>query len=145
MRRRNWRARGAGSEFDDPANTAFIEHLVASLPRDLLHCSQVRLDGRPLSSALYFRRGRELLFYKGAFDPDYARCSPGMAHFAMAAEWAISNGFDALDFMQGEEPYKFQWADTAAETASHLIAPLSGWPVWAWNAKARKLIVEYKV
>lgn len=145
MHRVNWNNRGEGSEFDDPASCAFIEKIVSGLPLELLHYSELRLDGRPLSCNLDFLLDDEVLFYKGAFDIEYASYSPGMVHIAKVSEWAIGEKIRVLDFMQGEEPYKYLWADGVRDTVSHAVSPLEALPVWLWNAKLRKLIIEYKV
>lgn len=145
IHRVNWNGRGEGSEFDDPVNCRFIEAVAAGLPIELLHYSELRLGGKPLSCNFDFRLDDEILFYKGAFDIEYSRCSPGMVHTARVSEWAIGEGIQTLDFMQGEEPYKYLWADGVRETVSHAISPVEALPVWLWNAKLRKMIVEYKV
>lgn len=145
LHRVNWQHRGEGSEFDDPASCDFVRKLAAGLPFDLLHYSELRLNGRAISCNLDFRLDDEILFYKGAFDIEHANCSPGMVHIAMVSEWAIGQGIRILDFMQGEEEYKFLWADGIRETVSHAISPLTALPFWLWNARLRKLIVEYKV
>lgn len=144
MHRANWRARGAGSEFDDQANVAFIERLVENLPAELLHYTEVRAGDTPVASHLGFVRDGDILWYKPSFDIAFSRCSPGMVHVALVARSAIENGFAALDFMQGEESYKFTWADCIRETVSHAIARPDAFPVWFWNTKLRKLIVEFK-
>ena len=101
--------------------------------------------GKAISSNFDFRLDDEILFYKGAFDIAYSRYSPGMVHTAKVSEWAIAQGIRALDLMQGEEDYKYLWADGVRETVSHAISPIEGFPVWLWSTKLRKLIVEFKV
>lgn len=144
MHKSNWQARGGGSEFDDAASARFIERLVEDLPAELLHYSEVRAGNTPVSSHLGFLRGGDILWYKPAFDLAFSQYSPGMTHVALLSRWGIENGFEALDFMQGEESYKFSWADETRETVSHAIAGMSGYPVWLWNTRVRKLIVELK-
>ena len=145
VHRANWNVRGVSSEFDQPENRRFVEAIVRGLPLELLHCSELRLDGRAVSCNLDFRLDDELLLYKCTFDIAFARYSPGMVHMAKVLEWAIANGVKVMDFMQGEEDYKYLWADGVRETVSHAISPVAGLPVWLWNTKLRKMVVEYKV
>lgn len=145
MHRANWRVRGGCSEFDDPACVNFIEAIIDGLPTELLHYSEVHVGGHAVSCNLDFRRGDEILFYKGAFDLGFSEFSPGMVHFALAAQWAVENGLNVFDFLQGEEAYKLSWCNGFRETVSHAVAGRLGYPVWAWNTRLRKLIVEYKV
>lgn len=111
----------------------------------MLHYSEVRLDGAPVSCALDFTRNGEILSYMSTFDLGYKSFSPGNVQTALNAKWGCENGLAALDFMQGEEAYKFHWADKVHETVSYAIAARTAYPVWAWNTKLRKMIVEYKV
>lgn len=144
MHQANWLARGGGSEFEDEANMRFVEQLARRLPFENLHYSEVRVDGAPVSCHLGFLNGRDILWYKPAFDLAFAQYSPGMVHIARLANWGIENEFAALDFMQGDEPYKLSWADDVAETVSHAVSGPQALPVWAWNTKLRNLIVEFK-
>ena len=144
LHRANWDKRSAGSEFHKTGNVCFVETVAQGLPLDLIHYSEVRVGGRAVSCNLDFRLGDEVLLYKGAFDINYSRYSPGMVHLAMHAEWAIESDIAVLDFMQGEEDYKFLWADGVQETATHAIAGRTAFPVWFWNTKLRNLIIEYK-
>ena len=144
MHRANWRARGGGSEFDDASNVHFIEQLASELPIEHLHYSEVLSDGSPISCHFGFLDGRNILWYKPAFDLSFAQYSPGMVHIAQLSKWGIENGFAVLDFMQGDESYKLSWADDVTQTVSHAVAGPQALPVWAWNTKLRNLIVEFK-
>jgi CelD/BcsL family acetyltransferase involved in cellulose biosynthesis len=54
-------------------------------------------------------------------------------------------GLERMDFLQGEEPYKLQWADSCNVTTSLAIASRAAYPFWAWNTAVRHLSAEYRV
>ena len=53
--------------------------------------------------------GSKLFFYIGGHDPAFARLSPGTVLMALVIELAISEGFREIDFLRGNEKYKFNW------------------------------------
>lgn len=59
---------------------------------------------------LLYRCGRKLWGYLTAYDHAYAELSPGMVLIPAAIDYGFANGFDELDFLKGEEPYKLRWA-----------------------------------
>jgi CelD/BcsL family acetyltransferase involved in cellulose biosynthesis len=59
---------------------------------------------------IFYRCGRKLWGYLTAYDHAYAELSPGMILIPTAIDYAFANGFDELDFLKGEEPYKLRWA-----------------------------------
>jgi CelD/BcsL family acetyltransferase involved in cellulose biosynthesis len=56
-------------------------------------------------------------FYLCDFHPDYAAISPGTLVTAHAIEHAAQRGAKYFDFLQGEEPYKYQkWGAQPRQT-----------------------------
>src|SRR5690606_17254559 len=71
-------------------------------------------DGdRPLGAfaCLVDHQKRELLFQMAARDPDFDQPSPGLVLHAHAIRWAIEQGLARYDFLRGDEPYKYSFAD----------------------------------
>lgn len=63
-----------------------------------------------IASNFLYRCGKKLWGYLTAYDHAYADLSPGMILIPTVIDYAFANGFDELDFMNGEEPYKLRWA-----------------------------------
>lgn len=145
MHRVQWHSRGAPSDFDSRETMAFYRTLAESLPMELLHVSELRLDARVISSEFDFNYGGVLRGYKSAYDVACSPFSPGKVHMALLADWGIKNGLTAIDFMEGLESYKLKWADAEEKTVTHAVSRKLAFPIWAWNTKVRKLIVEYKI
>jgi CelD/BcsL family acetyltransferase involved in cellulose biosynthesis len=140
----SWVARTGISEFENGPMGAFIFRLAETLPERLMHYSEATLVDRPVSAHLGFRYGDRILWYKPAFDIAWQNYSPGKLHIALAARWAIENGYREIDFMQGTEPYKFDWTSATRETRSTAISARLAYPVWAWNTRVRKMAAEYR-
>jgi CelD/BcsL family acetyltransferase involved in cellulose biosynthesis len=145
MHVKNWSTRAGFSEFDRGPMKNFVLELAANLPLELLHYSELQLNGRPLSCHFGFRDQGALLWYKPTFDIDWSNFAPGKLHIARAAQWAIEHGDCKLDFLQGTEPYKMQWADACTETVTWAAARRSAYPFWLWNTAVRNLVIEYRV
>jgi CelD/BcsL family acetyltransferase involved in cellulose biosynthesis len=73
-----------------------------------------------------FRCGKKLWAYTGAYDPTFAKLSPGTVLTAVVLEYAHSLRCEEYDFLRGSEDYKLRLADGLRPT-SHLLAWHHGW------------------
>lgn len=65
------------------------------------------LDGVRVAATILFDYGDQFLLYNSGYDPDYARLSVGLALKAYCIHDAIAAGRGVFDFLQGNEPYKY--------------------------------------
>jgi CelD/BcsL family acetyltransferase involved in cellulose biosynthesis len=72
----------------------------------------IEYEGQPVA-ILYDLLGSKVVFgYTGGIDiRDHIR-APGKVLFLATLKAATERGFEAYDFLRGEEPYKFQWRAT---------------------------------
>ena len=56
--------------------------------------------------------GNRLLAFFATYDPVVARASPGIMLMTHYIRWALDNGITEIDFLRGEEIYKFEFANT---------------------------------
>ena len=145
LHRAEWRGRGQPSDFDDEKTEKFYANIVNGLPLGLLHYSELCLGEKVVSARLMYLFDNVLRDYKSAYDLQVAKFSPGKAHIARLAQWGIERNISAIDFMEGLEDYKYRWANAETDCVTHAVSPVAGFPLWMWNTKIRKLIVEYKV
>jgi CelD/BcsL family acetyltransferase involved in cellulose biosynthesis len=75
----------------------------------MLELAFLELGGRKIAAYFNFIFGNRVWVYNSGMDPQYAAVSPGWVLLAMLIRRAIETGFQAFDFMRGDEPYKFQW------------------------------------
>lgn len=87
------------------------------IARQLLALEQLRmqwieLDGRPVAAEYSFVGGSTVYYYQGGFEPEVADERPGWLSFAISLRGAIEEGYQAYDFLRGDEPYKASWGAT---------------------------------
>jgi CelD/BcsL family acetyltransferase involved in cellulose biosynthesis len=73
----------------------------------LLRLFMLHLNAKPAASVLCFDAGSHLYLYNSGYDPALAGLSVGLVSKAQCLGWAIENGKQGLDFLRGNEPYKY--------------------------------------
>ncbi len=56
-------------------------------------------------------QGNRLLAFFAAYDPTYERSSPGILLMNEVTKWAFDHGLECVDYLRGDEVYKFEFAD----------------------------------
>jgi CelD/BcsL family acetyltransferase involved in cellulose biosynthesis len=107
---KRWRRRGLPGVFDTEQKQTFYRLAF----RELKQSSTAELftlyrGETPLASLAALRKDRNLYYYIGAFDPEYARFGPGKLMIQYAIDFAAKNGCELFDFLRGCEPYKYKW------------------------------------
>jgi CelD/BcsL family acetyltransferase involved in cellulose biosynthesis len=107
-----WNARPDGSQFATPAGRRFHRAALRNLaPFDVLRIVTMRLDGRPIAFHYDFLLEGRLYVHRLAFDPAFARQSPGLLTTLEAIRNAADEGATFVEFLGGAERYKVQLAD----------------------------------
>lgn len=91
-------------------------------------------DGKPIAFAIGLMQPPALVFHATTFDPTYARYSPGKALIFYIATWMAQNNLSTLDFGDGDEPYKYDVANSERPLSRLFISPRKR---LAFRAKAR--------
>jgi CelD/BcsL family acetyltransferase involved in cellulose biosynthesis len=73
-----------------------------------LRLELLMVEGRPAAGAFCFDYGNRLLVYNSGLDPAYQSLSPGWALLGHLIQSAAEEGKAAVDFMRGDEAYKFR-------------------------------------
>ncbi len=97
-----------------------------------LHLAFLDVDGQPAAAYLSFDDGRRLFVYNSAIDPRYNALSAGWVLLAYLLQWAIAHGRRVVDFMRGDEDYKFRFGGIPGAVYRLQVTPaieLSGDPV----------------
>jgi CelD/BcsL family acetyltransferase involved in cellulose biosynthesis len=101
------------------------------LRRGILRFYGLRLEGRLIATLYCFFEREAARCYLQAFDPAYARLSPGTLLLAAAIDDARRAGKARVDFLRGQEPYKYRWgvkdAPTFCLTGSRQMLATSSW------------------
>ncbi len=83
--------------FNDCASTGIVD------------LSFLTIGGRRIAAGVTFDDGNALYYYNAGVEPDARELSPGVVMVACYIQRAIELGRTRLDFMRGNEPYKYEW------------------------------------
>lgn len=107
-----WRGRPDGSGFATPAGRRFHRAALRRLAElEIPRIVVLRLDGRPIAFHYFFLFERRMYVHRLAFDPAYARHSPGLLNTLDAIEAGAAEGATMVEFLGGAERYKLELAD----------------------------------
>lgn len=81
-------------------------------PLGTVHLTFLTVAGTRIASAIHFETCDGLLYYNAGVSPDARRLSPGVVMVERLARRALERGFRRLDFLRGDEPYKYEWGAT---------------------------------
>lgn len=73
-----------------------------------LHIAFLDVSGEPVFAYMNFIAQDRLWVYNSGFNPDHYTLSPGWVLMGYLIQWAIERNFEAIDFMRGDEEYKYR-------------------------------------
>jgi CelD/BcsL family acetyltransferase involved in cellulose biosynthesis len=105
---------GADGLFPDTAGGAqsrvFFRRLFELFgPDGELRLGFLTIGGRRVAAGIWFDDGQTIAYYNAGTDPAARELSPGILLIARLAERAIELGRRRLDFLRGNETYKYEW------------------------------------
>jgi CelD/BcsL family acetyltransferase involved in cellulose biosynthesis len=107
-----WKDRPDRSGFAMPEGKRFHHSALAALaPQDVPRIVTLRLDGRAIAFFLYLALAGRMYVYRLAFDPSFARYSPGMLNTLSALQTASDEGITRVEFLGAGERYKLELCD----------------------------------
>jgi CelD/BcsL family acetyltransferase involved in cellulose biosynthesis len=65
---------------------------------------------QPVSAAYAFRYAEKVFFYQTGMDPEWSNFSVGSVILYLTIKQAFDEGYAEFDFLNGDQPYKNQWA-----------------------------------
>jgi CelD/BcsL family acetyltransferase involved in cellulose biosynthesis len=78
-------------------------------PIGVLDLSFLTVGGRRIAAGVTFDDGKSIYYYNAGVNPDARELSPGVVMVACYIQRAIELGRTRLDFLRGNEPYKYEW------------------------------------
>ncbi len=94
--------------FMTPRMETFFRALVDEfMPKNWVRLYFLEIDGIRVASAILFDYAGKFLLYNSGYDPEFAHLSVGVLLKAFCLRDAISEGRQVFDFLQGNEPYKY--------------------------------------
>jgi CelD/BcsL family acetyltransferase involved in cellulose biosynthesis len=102
------RSRMDKTEFMTGEMAVFFRRMASAMAAEgLVRLFMLRINYRPAAAVLCFDAGNCLYLYNSGYDPDFSGLSVGLVSKAICLQWAIENGKTCLDFLRGNEPYKY--------------------------------------
>ncbi len=88
----------------------FIRRLFELFGQDgPLRLTFLTVGGRCIASGIHFETADCLLYYNAGVDPDARDLSPGVLMIHAYVARALANGTRRMDFLRGNESYKYEW------------------------------------
>ena len=107
-----WRDRPEASGFATPAGRSFHRAALQALaPSGVARIALLRVGGQAVACNYFFMLGNRIYFHELAFDPAFARWSPGQITTLDTLAAASSEGAQRVEFLGGAERYKLELAD----------------------------------
>jgi len=78
-------------------------------PEGPLRLTFLMVGQRRIAAGIHFETADEILYYNAGVDPDARDLSPGVLLVYAYVARALANGTRRMDFLRGDEPYKYQW------------------------------------
>jgi CelD/BcsL family acetyltransferase involved in cellulose biosynthesis len=104
------RSRQDKTEFMTPEMESFFRRMASAMSAEgLVRLFMLRVNGKPAAAVLCFDAGSHLYLYNSGYDPEFSNLSVGLVSKALCLRWAIENGKTGLDFLRGDEPYKYDF------------------------------------
>jgi CelD/BcsL family acetyltransferase involved in cellulose biosynthesis len=75
----------------------------------VLRLSFLWIGDRRVGAAVWFCQGDTAYYYNAGLDPAARELSPGVLLVERSVRRAIEEGTRRLDFLRGDEPYKYEW------------------------------------
>ncbi len=111
LHQRRWGAAGlfpptAGGE----QSRVFIRRLFELAGTDgPVRLTFLSVGGRRIAAGIHLETPDGYLYYNAGVDPDARELSPGVVMVHAYVQRAIADGKRRLDFLRGDEPYKYEW------------------------------------
>jgi len=93
---------------DRPRMQDFFRAVVPAMAREaMLRFYVLTFDAVPVAAVLNFDLGGTLYMYNSGYDPEYSHFAVGLMSKALLLKDAIENGRTCVDFLRGDEAYKY--------------------------------------
>ncbi len=67
------------------------------------------MGGRRIAAGITFETPDAIYYYNAGVDPDARELSPGVLMVERYMRRALERGIARMDFLRGDEPYKYEW------------------------------------
>jgi CelD/BcsL family acetyltransferase involved in cellulose biosynthesis len=105
---------GADGLFPDTPGGEQSRHFFRRLfelfgPDGPLHLAFLTVGDKRIAACVSFETDDAVLYYNAGVDPEARDLSPGVVMVERLVRRAINRGATRMDFLRGDEPYKYEW------------------------------------
>ena len=146
LHQRRRQALGESGCFASPAFAAFhAEAMQRLLAAESLRLHWLELDGQPVAAEYHLAGGGVVYGYQAGVDPQRLDDEPGRLAAIATLKLAIEQGYQAFDFLRGDEPYKAHWRAEPRPSIELRIVPRRAsarlrHTVWLAREQVRRLV-----
>ena len=143
-----WLAQGLPGRFQDPTEQSHFRAIFKRLWGRGLFFSTVRCGDVDVSYGVAFFAGGWVQWFRPSYRTEFHNFSPSKIHIGLLVEEACRLGWQGIDLLLGEEPYKSNWANDKMEVVG-FHAGFSEWaPSYFWFTRGKpyvrqKLAIHY--
>jgi CelD/BcsL family acetyltransferase involved in cellulose biosynthesis len=94
-------------------------------PTGIVDLSFLTVGGGRIAAGVTFDDGEAIYYYNAGVEPEARELSPGVVMVACYIQRAISLGRTRVDFLRGDEPYKYEWGAVDAPIERLLVGRTS--------------------
>ena len=111
LHQRRWGERGlfASGPGGDASRIFFRRLFEEAGPGCPIGLTFLEVGGRRVAAGVHCEAADGYLYYNAGVDPEARELSPGVLMIASYVKRAIATGKRRLDFLRGDEPYKYEW------------------------------------
>ena len=111
LHQKKWGVNGLFPETPGGAQSRVLFRRLFELhgPDGPLRLTFLSVGGRRIASGIGFETDEGCLYYNAGVDPDARDLSPGVLMVYAYVQRALATGMRRLDFLRGDEAYKYEW------------------------------------
>lgn len=111
LHQRRWGADGLFPDTEGGAQSRVFFRRLFELfgPGGPLRLAFLTVGGKRVGACVSFEAGDAVLYYNAGVDPEARDLSPGVVMVERLVRRALERGARRLDFLRGDEPYKYEW------------------------------------
>jgi hypothetical protein len=124
-----WKGTATPSKYFDPERRVFLLNCLKAWHRDgILVRFSLKADGKRIAFIIGLLQEKSLIYHNLTHDPDYNKHSPSLVLVILLGEWMRARGFNTLDFGDGNESYKYNFANEEGQLNSIFISSKNNLP-----------------
>jgi len=118
-----WSDTPTPSKYRDPERRVFLLNCMQAWHRDgILVRFSLKANGKRIAFIIGLVQGNSLIYHNLTHDPEFNRHSPSLVLVIFLGEWMKQRGLSVLDFGDGNESYKYNFANEEGQLNSIFIA-----------------------